>query len=102
GRGAPPGRKILMNTLLLLAAAIFCRHEESITSSRIEISGSEATVTFTLSMEDLGAIDTAAFDYISKHYGVWNDGVPCRAELVTDVVKPATFTPKSPVCLVMR
>jgi hydrogenase/urease accessory protein HupE len=96
--------------LIALLAAVLLRHDDSISSSRVDIGRSDATVTFTMSIEDLATIvdvpdslDARAYEamlpqvfaYLSKRLQVSNDGQPCAAELVRGVFPGERPVPSS-------
>jgi len=79
-----------MKIILLLLALVPWRHEESVSSSRVELEGDAIRVAFTLSAEDAAAVGgmERLFDYLALHYQVWNDGSPLRPELVKTAASP--------------
>ncbi len=75
--------------MIALALALSLLHDESISTSRIDVGSSDVTITFTFLAADRKAIGADVFAYVRERVRLWSDDIECTPELVQ--VEPLTL-----------
>ncbi len=83
--------------MIALALALSLFHDESISTSRIDVDRSNVTITFTFLADDRKLIGTDTFAYVRERVRVWSDDLECTPELVQAEPLAIRFVSSRPI-----